>query len=491
MAKIWRGLLLGLLCCAQLSISGGRMPSRDPYLSIRYQLAFDQEDLWKQYALLMHHMGCAQNVMISSEEMQEATFEMDEKAVSEQWSAYQDACNARLNKAHYRALVEPGIHAGMKIALLWVGAAAAMLMLDKRSLDGAFAFSTAIFDSLKRMRGLIKSGYYLISPPDNPIGHYEEQFARNKCFIPRALWPKIIREFISARQNEFSREQHTHFLEFALGFTTFRPLQPIIARDKMSHREIKRNLYNRMAHFFSLYEQGPETPKELQKINLNLAKFVDQLFDRTATAPRYIYLHGPAGIGKTYFVQKLSQWIEELIPNAVTFENVVINTAQELEGAAERPGALLKVLQKQLMCNKRGSIIVLDEATWLNERHMIPAAKRVFNMDQSKLCTSYFGNGPDGAGIELAIPPILVFVASNEDIRDDALASRFDIIHYPRPTQELLCAYARAMINNSEALQEAGLTIDDDHIRAWVDDLEEKNRNFRYIAGNIEASFLI
>lgn len=263
------------------------------------------------------------------------------------------------------------------------------------------------------------------------------------------------------------------------------------SEEEMSSLEIKTELNERIEAYFDRYIMTSETARELAFIKLNVDKFVDQLFDRSSgPAPRYIYLVGSGGIGKTHFVEQLSQWIEELLPESVNFEAVVVQNAEELEGTAKQSGALLNVLHNQLAQNKHGSVVILDEATWLNASAMVPCAKRTFNVDQSKLCTAYFGNGPDGRSVSLAIPPMLIFVASNEDIKDDALASRFDVVHYPAPSKEALIMHAAKIARESRALQRAGISVGQDAIESWINQLDSKLLNFRSVAGQVEVEFL-
>jgi hypothetical protein len=462
---------------------------KDPYQSIRYAYAFNQDDLWQQYHTLMAQMGCLQNISDLDVQYDIALF--DEHTVAQQLMVYQDACMCKLNTARKLTLAEPGIYATIEIVARIAAAAAVMQLLGTESAGGSFAGFTAIFDSLRSLQAIIQTTCNLCSWPDNPLQQYEDCFAKNKCFIPHVLWPKIVQELISARQNEFSRQMHMDFLQFVLGFTTYKP-QPKLQMNASSLDAIKDELSARIHTFFDHYTTNSCNAVEIQNIALNVAKFIDQLADSTTRCrPRYIYLHGPGGIGKTYFVQQLSQWIEELLPESVNFEAVVINSGQELEGNTERPGALLKVMHNQLLQNKRGSVVILDEATWLNDPAMRAAAKRTFNLDQSTLCTAYFGDSPDGAGVPIALAPMLIFVASNDEIIDTALASRFDSIHYPLPSKELLVECAVQIVQTSQALRRSGIVVDVQTVRQWIDTLTHEQCNFRFVASNVEAEFLV
>jgi hypothetical protein len=102
----------------------------------------------------------------------------------------------------------------------------------------------------------------------------------------------------------------------------------------------------------------------------------------------------------------------------------------------------LRVLRNQCQAKKKGSMVFMDEANWLNEPPFEATSKRVFNGAQSKLTTCYFGTGIDGTGVKLDVPPMLVIVASNNEIKEPALKSRFDCIDFPMPTEAALQNYA-------------------------------------------------
>lgn len=351
------------------------------------------------------------------------------------------------------------------------------------------AFAGALITSLFALKGLAGAGYNLMYWPDNTLESYENFFAKNKCFIPRALWEKITTEFMAARKDTANKILHTQFLDFALGFTAFKPKPTLTFKDGMSLMDVKIELNRRIDEFFGDYKNSID----ISYIKINVSKFMDLLVQdkqsKVMQGPRYLYLYGSGGIGKTHFVQTLSEWIEELVPHSVQFEDIVINSPIDLEGSDEHPGVFLKALRNQLKHNKRASIIMLDEATWLNQ--LVSTSKRVFNGDRSKLSTEYFGKNMDGSSVSLQLPPMLIFVASNEGIQDPALESRFDTILYPMPSPQALVDYGINVAQHSQLLQQAHCPIDKDLIALWIEKIDEKQRNFRYIAGNVEALLLL
>jgi hypothetical protein len=493
-------LFIFLICNVSLHGAVSSVANKDDFRTIRYQDAFDQDDLWRgEFRGLMEHLGCDGNLFgeASTSEQEQSTDNeyialTIEDDADHDVQAYEEACMRRLNNVRRRTLAEPGMFALAEVGLMFAGGAVAYNTLGGASMGGSFAIFAALFNSLAKMPGVILSGYNLMSWPDNPLAPYEERFARNKCFIPNQMWPKILRAFISARTNEFERQNHTYFLDFALGITTHKPQPPLRLKENFSLEMVKLELDSRIQHHFEDYTPESRNARELCLINLNVQKFVDQLMRREGSpSPRYLHFDGQGGIGKTHFVNCLSQWLQELLPESVNYESLVINSAAELEGTPDRPGALLKVLHNQLARNKRGSVVMIDEASWLNEAPMCAPAKRTFNLDQSKLCTAYFGNGPDGAGISLTIPPMLVVVASNDEISDVNLASRFDIVHYPLPSKVALVNHAARIIGASKALKQAHRDVKNTQVASWVETLDKDQLNFRYVEGNVEATFLV
>ncbi|HSW75566.1 MAG TPA: hypothetical protein VLG50_00830 [Candidatus Saccharimonadales bacterium] len=479
----------------------------DAYAAIRYNAAFDQEALYKKHADLMQKLGCANNVFpaqktddlmdqphTTNASHEEVNASHNKHGIApEEIAAYEKECLSQLHHARFMALAKPGINAAIEMTVVTSACFAIFFAMkyfiekDKPSFAGGFAALDGLYTAAFKGKEIIQTMYNVKYAPDNFLSLLEEHFAKNKCYIPRVLWPQIIKAFISARHNEMSREKHVNFLNFTLGLTLYKPKNAIIFKHNKAALDIKHELNNRIDRFFADYEQSTSTDS-LYHIKINVSKFVDSLLTPQSPAPRYMYLHGMGGIGKTHFVQTLAQWISDLIPNGVHFENVIINSYEELEGNETRPGVFLKVLRNQSIRNKTGSVVIIDEATWLNE--YVSPAKRIFNGNLSKLSTVYFGSELDGSIVSLDMPPMLIFVASNEKINDSALASRFDIVDYPLPSKAALTAHAIETAQHSKILQERNCVFDDTMITSWVQNLDAKNLNFRYIAGNIEVYLL-
>lgn len=466
--------------------------AQDPLGRINYQTTFDQKEIHKKFAPLMHEWGCTQNVFGPDVTLNQASVDTQEKVTISNGSTeefkkqYTQACLAKLRKDQRWAITEGAREAVSYLALETCALTALHYLVPKESLGGSFGTFVFVSNMAYTLKPLIQSGYNLAYPPSNALDALEKQFAQTQCFIPKVLWPVIIGKFTTARSNQFEQKNATDFLEFVLDLTTYKP-KPVLSIDEQKLEQGMQEIFAKIDHFFDDYEKQPV--ENLWKLKNNVSKFIHTLISGDhLKAPRYIHLHGLGGIGKTYFVNQLAGWIEEFIPGSVRYENMIISGADELEGNAQRPGALLRVLRNQLRENKRGSIVFMDEASWLNSPGMVCMAKRVFNGDQTKLSTSYFGNGVEGAGIDLAIPPLFIFVASNEQITDPALKNRFDTIEFPAPKKETLIRYARAIAEQNELIKRIRGTLSTFDFEAWL--VRENVQNFRDAASQIVPAIL-
>lgn len=497
--KISRTAKLVLFLCSGFTTPTSST-SNDPYTQIRYSGAFDQTALYEKYKNLMQRLGCADNVFATEKDSihQASTKIESNTAIIQPWNSdnpadvqeladFQEECMEILRSARRATLMRPAFSSLNNIAFMGLFYALAKALVQDGTATG-FAGTNLVFTGLESIKESMQVGYNLVFKPDNSLESLEDHFAKNKCFIPQLLWHKITNEFVSARQNEMSRQNHINFIDFTLGFTLYKPKPALHYKNDATAHDIKKELNKRIDHFFQDYNDK----HDIHYIKMNVAKFIDMLCatNKTIQVPRYVYLYGSGGIGKTHFVQTLAQWVDELIPNSIQFQDMIVSSADELEGSSDRPGAFLKVLRSQLMQNKHSSIVMVDEATWLNQGGMVSPAKRIFNGDRSKLITSYFGSNMDGSGISLDMPPMLIFVASNEKITDPALESRFDTVHYPTPTEQALVQYAYDIATKSFIVQQTESVIDKSVIAKWIANLNPQYLNFRYIAGNIESFIL-
>lgn len=449
----------------------------DPYVSIRYGNAFDQQAANTKHRSVVKRLRCDENVLYDDQDQQVTP---DNPLTTAELEQYEKDCLQPLAKARFKALAEPGIVASTQLAVDITAGLVGIYILGSDIGKGLSGF-VLIQDCAQQMPKIAQTGYNLISRPDNPLSRLEDRFAKNKTYIPNALWPRIIQAFTEARTNGFTREKQMEFLDFALDITSYRPKPTIEFKNDMTLQDVKAEIRHRINQFFSNYQACDATVSDIDR---NVSKFIDTLADNATQAPRYLYLCGMGGIGKTHFVQELSKWINELMPNSIQFEDFTLQSKDELEGNAQKPGIILNVLRKQLRNNKHGSIIMIDEATWLNDPTMIDASKRTFNGNCTKISSKYFGT--DGNEISFKAPPMLIVLANNETIKDDALATRFDTVNYPTPTKKTLLSYAFSKAHQSTRLKELACPVDERAITSWVQNLQGKENNFRHIQGGVE-----
>lgn len=486
--KIMNFVMCAITCviffCAQKVVAMAPAPS-DPVAQINYVNAFNQDKIYDQFRSLMYELGCAENVFGKNVPIDSS---VDFQCYSNNKAAYESACLAHLRTTKNWAIAEG---ARETLSLLSITIAATCIsakMVDSHSFAGGLSVFTAFSSSVYLLRDAIRSAYQFSFPPAHALNALEERFAKNKCYIPKDLWPAIIERFTIARQNTFEQRRCMEFIEFTLGLTMCKK-EPIRLHGLTAEQFID-ELSQRIDQFFLQYDDGGDK-RYVWDLKINVSKFMHMLAHGGYQSPRYILLRGHSGIGKTHFVRALYTWIEELMPSIVRFEQMNIADAHELEGTDQCPGALLRVTRNQLLANNRGSIVFMDEATWLNSYDMLSASKRVFNGDQTQLKTTYFGDGIDGAGIAMCVPPMLIIVAMNDDIKDATLKSRFDVIEFPSPQQESLVAYANKVLCNSPMFkQTTNCVYDESVIRAWIQNLKKEDCNFRYVAANIEAFML-
>jgi len=502
--------LTALLTRACSAMEGGSQPN-DPLIRMNYENAFDQSAIHQQFKPLMEQWGCASNVFGRETKLPADEFASDEPAIDDQNAPlleskdevtnytsnnqaivpmqedYACACHSKLHAARRWALTEEAREGCCMINLLGGATILNCLALPANSMGSSFGCFAFLFNSAQICRPIIRSCFNWHYPPSNVLGDLEERFAQTQCFIPKTLWPIIINKFAAARTNQFEQRSNMDFIEFVLGLTMYKP-RPTVLINEEELASGMQNLFLKIDQFFKEYEANDQASQNLWMLKNNIAKFIRLLLGDHTQTIRYLYLHGLGGIGKTHFINKLSQWVEELIPGSVRFENLNVSTSDELEGSSSRPGVMLRVLRNQLMANKRGSVVFLDEATWLNKEDMVSTSKRVFNGDQSQISTSYFGDGVEGTGIALKTSPMLIFVASNEKIKDPALKTRFDTIQFPMPKKGKLLSHARNIANNNKLIQDKRINLSKFNFEEWLEKSEVNN--FRDVESQVVSAIL-
>ena len=511
--KIKFSFSLFILCVTQICIlnlnamEGGASP-QDPLIRMNYRNAFAQERIQERFREFLRQNGCAENVFGTDGRMvPQATADSeiaililddtsellaDERQLSthcavptQEQREYEKACLKKLYAARRWAITEDAREALTIMVLLASATVVLQFVLPPDSMGGSFGIFAVIFNTAFLLRPTMRSLYNLVVSPAHPLNRLEELFAKNQCFIPRVLWPIIIEKFMLARTNPFEQRKCIEFLNFTLELTTCKP-KPTLTVGREAVMEGVQGLFSEIDNFFTEYEAPEE--ENLWMLKQNILNFIKLLLGEQTEAPKYIHLHGVGGIGKTHFVNHLSRWIDGLISGSVRFENLVISSEDALEGSGNCTGVMLNVLRNQLMENKRGSVVFIDEATWLNSDKMIDAAKRVFNGDQSTVSTKYFGDGLGGSGIDLEMPPMLIFTASNEQITDPALRTRFATMSFPSPQKETLVRHAYKIAAEDELVITRGIDSQRFDASKWLRD--SGTDNFRDVKSRIVPAIL-
>lgn len=275
----------------------GITTNQDPLININYRNAFDQSKIQKKFKDVMNASGCAANIFSQNDIKQQKKINRHRYQTLQK--AYVRACLKQLRSARRWTITEP---ARESITLLGLLASASLLttkMLPRDSMGGSFSIFAAVFNSVFLLRDTIRSGYNLAFQPEHPLNSLEKLFAKNQCFIPKALWPAIIEKFMLARQNQFEQRKSMDFIEFTLGLTSYKPKREL-ELNKTDAQVVINELHARIDQFFNDYN-NTSNEKCCQLLKVNISKFVLDLFSNSQTS-RYIYLCGPGGIGKTYFI---------------------------------------------------------------------------------------------------------------------------------------------------------------------------------------------
>lgn len=456
-----RKFLTNLLCSCLISTSLLAMDgsNQDPVAGIDYTRAFDQAQIQRKYDELMESLGCANNV---AQEDAEASNncqpnceyilieKVEDISYLEQLAHYNGECLAQLNKERRSAILRPARENGSFMALL-VGGMGFLAYIWPDS--ATFGLPVAALNCLYHSKALIKSVGDWYDTRPHPIDRFEKIYAQNKCYIPHEIWKSIEDEFLKGRGNKYTQNESLYFLEFTLGLTVNKQKKSLKLVDKSL---VHNTLSARVDEFFKDYEPFDDE-KHLFALKASIDKFVLGLMGGKER-PRYIYLCGSKGLGKTHFARELNRWIAELLPHSTTYSEQEVRSPAELGGAAGVPGFMLGALRIQCCANTNGSVTLVDEAIWINEPPYLGDALKVFEDSRLPLRIKYFGDGMDGKGIALKLPPMLTILAGNKDIEHDALKSRFDFIGFPKPTKKALKKHAFKMIKkHPSAKKVAGL----------------------------------
>lgn len=419
--------------------------NRNPFQNLDYREVSNLRKIQIKYQPLMKEQGCAKNLDLEdNNDHSQKTHLRIEDYQSECLKHLQHVRNATIFRPAFQRLWSEGILFGFAL----IGS-----YIDPDSIGSSFMFHASIAGFGYTMNGAISSIGSYLKPPTHPVDDLEQQYVKEQCFIPKNLWPGIIEKLMIARQNPFEQREALNYLSFTLGLTLYKAERPI--EDNIFKEEAISRILSRVDYFFMSYEPL-KNPLDKATLRTNIKCFLQNLLGNTKEKPMPLFVHGVGGIGKTFFASQLIQWINEELPNSISEEAINITSPDELEGSESRPGAFLKVLRNKCLQRTRGSVVIMDEANWLNQSEFEAPAKRVFNGDLSKLSTDYFGKGIDGERIQLPMPPMLVFAAANQAIEEDNLRSRFAHFEFPRPKKEALREYALKIFQEQIKEREIG-----------------------------------
>ncbi|CAO5682262.1 MAG: hypothetical protein HEEMFOPI_01644 [Holosporales bacterium] len=461
--------------------------------SINYIRAFDQGDINNRYRKILIYKGCSENVFKSNppDTIQE------KKNCDADYLAYKRECLHNLNREKNWAKLEHTrtnlvVIFSMWIALKIVNEKYKTSQDTKTSLGfgSEIAFNSFIFSTVTMVTSIVYELFNFFFTPRSPLDDLETDFAENQCFIPHQIWPSIIKHFALSRQNIFAQEKSLKFLEFALSLQTFHRTELVgLKKGIINNNTACNKISLNIDRFFKKYKrslQENETHfKERDALKTIIQDFFFSLVGRGNIKTRYIYLQGKAGIGKTYFVNKIAEWLNEVLNTTVFVDQYTITRPDELEGSDQQPGILLKALSKKCKRKSPGSIIFLDEAEWINTPCFVSSAKRTFNGDQTQIATGFFGLESDGSQLKLSSPPTIILLSGNTPISDEAIKSRFQIINFPHPTQKTLLSFGYEKINEIKRKFFADTTIDPVYFKKEI----QKLHTFREVENMIPEFF--
>jgi hypothetical protein len=397
-----------------------------------------------KYAPLMRHLGCLDNVL--PERKPTPGQRLSSSLVLEE---YQKECRAHLMTLRKNIVLKPLYDGGVTLGFVAVGTSTIIYFFGYNSMAGGLMCTNAVYQTLYELKqGVTVINRYL-RPPSHPVDPLEIQYVENQCFIPRQLWPIIHEKFQLARQNLFEQREALNFLSFTLGCTLYKPFTPPL-------QEAQKNepanvapaidyVIREIDVFFADY-QPFDSPLDQYRITKQVKNFMLSLTGNREQI-RPLFLHGAGGVGKTLFARKLTGWIRDSLqrtglPNSVSFEIFNVTTPDELEGSKSEPGVFLRVFRNKCSQGTRGSIVFMDEASWINQPEFKAPTKRTYNGNLAVLSTIYFGAGTEGKNVELPMPPILNLLVNNDKIEDENTRRRFDHVNFPLPKPETLRTFS-------------------------------------------------
>lgn len=477
--------------------AGGDHASANPLANIDYSKVGNLRHIQSRYRHLMKELECNDNVFCpNNQQIQKVT-----QAPRQTLKAYQEECLSYLQSLRRRTVLRPATEAGAMIVLLGATTAVIVTSLGLDSFGGSLGFSSAAYNGVFQLKDAITAMHHWWMEPTHPVDECEKQYVKEQCFIPRQLWPEINEQLMLARQNPYGQQEALNFLSFTLGLTTYAPKVPLYLQlsnkkillstnstpeERMLISKRTQSILDNINTFFKDYESFKDG-KNLPNLRISVKNFIQSLIKK-GQQPRPILLHGEGGIGKTYFAKQLTDWIRELLPENVSYEQITITTTRELEGEKGYPGLFLRVLRNQCQRRTRGSIVMMDEATWLNKPEFEAPAKRTFNGALTTLSTTYFGEHLADDKANLTMPLTLTIAAANQPIEEKNLKSRFDHIEFPMPLPNTLNNYAQKLFSKQKQENDMDISLETTEKEALQQGIKEA-KSFRDIEAIVPILF--
>ncbi|WP_010301742.1 ATP-binding protein [Candidatus Odyssella thessalonicensis] len=404
----------------------------NPLQNLNYIKVSNLTHVHEKYRPLLQHLGCDNNVF-GPDNTKKSVLRLQD--IAKEIDRYEKECLAHLASIRSKTILSPAYEAATMIMLIGGASAISAWYLGLESYGGSMGVSSALYTGVFQLKDSITALHHWLNEPSHPVDEYEKKYVKNQCYIPRQLWPIITENLTMARQNPREQRRALDFLEFTLDLTPYK--QPSLV--DLKEKKFISAILNNINEFFENYQEFADNGHNILKINIKA--FLQDLMG-TPRRPHFLYLQGKGGIGKTHFVKQLWEWINNAAPDLVSYEQERITFPAELEGNELYPGVLLRVLRNKCSMGAKGSIVFIDEANWLNNPEFNAPAKRVFNGKFTSLPVTYLTHGiSNGQEIKLSLPPLLVILVANQEIQDEILRSRFEVVQFPDPKEEALQKY--------------------------------------------------
>ncbi len=196
-------LLTSILGGSILSAADMMAPSsKNPLADLDYTVAFKFDKIYEQYPGTLKKLGLSENTGVLAITQETDYVEIkDNEESADLLKKCQSDCLKHLQQTRKLTLLGPAGQTALMMGLMGGGTAATIELVGGSSFGGSFAVFNTMFSCMFMLPRAINSVLHTCTPPTSPLDEREIVFALNKCFIPHVMWPKIIENFMLARQN--------------------------------------------------------------------------------------------------------------------------------------------------------------------------------------------------------------------------------------------------------------------------------------------------